>query len=99
MNIRRFGTKVDGGPCGPKLYDETVGQAQKINFLKTKSAKQWTKVGTKAKSGLAVPLFSIYSKNSIGIGEIPDLKLLIDWCNKNSTPWHTKPQIHFSGIC
>lgn len=27
-----------------------------------------------------MPLFSVYSKNSIGIGEIPDLKLLTDWC-------------------
>jgi len=27
-----------------------------------------------------LPLFSVYSKNSIGIGEIPDLKLLTDWC-------------------
>src|SRR4029077_10610353 len=28
----------------------------------------------------AFPLFSVYSDNSVGIGEIPDLKLLIDWC-------------------
>jgi 4-alpha-glucanotransferase len=29
-----------------------------------------------------VPLFSLFSQNSVGIGEIPDLKLMIDWCNK-----------------
>ena len=28
---------------------------------------------------MVVPLFSIYSKESAGIGEIPDIKLLIDW--------------------
>ncbi|MEZ4689689.1 MAG: 4-alpha-glucanotransferase [Ignavibacteria bacterium] len=27
-----------------------------------------------------LPLFSIYSKNSTGIGEIPDLKKMVDWC-------------------
>lgn len=26
------------------------------------------------------PLFSVYSKNSLGIGDFDDLKLLVDWC-------------------
>lgn len=34
-------------------------------------------------SGVTVPLFSIYSEKSMGIGEFPDLKILIDWCNKS----------------
>ena len=46
------------------------------------SQPQWQKIGTKRRSGVATPLFSIYSKSSIGIGEIPDLKLLVDWCAK-----------------
>ncbi len=33
-------------------------------------------------AGVLTPLFSIYSKNSIGVGEIPDLALLVDWCLK-----------------
>ena len=37
-------------------------------------------MGLVRRSGVAVPLFSIYSSNSIGIGEIPDLRLLADWC-------------------
>lgn len=34
------------------------------------------------KAGALVPLFSVYSKNSLGIGEFADLRLLIDWCGK-----------------
>ncbi len=50
------------------------------SFLKSISAKQWKRVGLRRRAGVATPLFSIYSKKSVGIGEIPDLKLLIDWC-------------------
>jgi 4-alpha-glucanotransferase len=32
-----------------------------------------------AKSGVALPLFSVYSKESQGIGDFSDLKLVIDW--------------------
>jgi 4-alpha-glucanotransferase len=31
---------------------------------------------------MAIPLFSVYSENSIGIGELPDIKLLVDWCKE-----------------
>lgn len=34
----------------------------------------------KRSSGVLVPLFSVYSKNSPSIGEFKDLKLLVDWC-------------------
>lgn len=49
-------------------------------LLKTLSGRHWKKLGTQRRAGVAFPLFSGYSKNSTGIGEIPDLKLLIDWC-------------------
>jgi 4-alpha-glucanotransferase len=42
----------------------------------------WHSTGTKRRAGIAVPLFSIYSDQSICIGEIPDLTLLVDWCIK-----------------
>ena len=32
--------------------------------------------------GVAVPLFSLRSNNSCGIGEFPDLFVLADWCHK-----------------
>jgi len=42
--------------------------------------EKWKRIGIRKRAGVALPLFSVYSKNSIGIGEIPDLKLLTDWC-------------------
>ena len=49
-------------------------------FLNSACGKAWKKVSPKRRAGVATPLFSIYSQKSIGIGEAPDLKLLIDWC-------------------
>ena len=31
---------------------------------------------------MLVPLFSVYSRRSVGIGDLEDLKLLADWCEK-----------------
>ncbi len=53
------------------------------SFLSTPSGKNWRRLGLKRRAGVATPLFSIYSKNSVGIGELPDLKLLIDWCKQS----------------
>ncbi len=50
-------------------------------LLDTLLKKQWRKIGTKKRAGVVFPLFSIYSNQSAGIGEIPDLKLAVDWCN------------------
>lgn len=44
------------------------------------TAKQWQQIGIKHHHGIAIPLFSIHSHHSHGIGEFPDLFLLIDWC-------------------
>jgi 4-alpha-glucanotransferase len=52
------------------------------SFLSSKCGKIWKKVGARRRAGVTAPLFSLYSKKSIGIGEAPDLKLLIDWCGK-----------------
>lgn len=38
------------------------------------------KIGLNKRAGVCAPLFSVFSKNSVGIGEIPDIQLLIDWC-------------------
>jgi 4-alpha-glucanotransferase len=50
------------------------------SFLSTVTRNQWERIGTKRRAGVATPLFSIYSASSIGLGELPDLKLLVDWC-------------------
>lgn len=47
-------------------------------MLDSPSKDKWHKIGTQKRAGLAVPLFSVYSKNSLGIGDFSDLKLLID---------------------
>lgn len=52
------------------------------SLLNTRTKEKWLKIGIQKRSGIAAPLFSLYSKNSIGIGEIPDLKFLIDWCKQ-----------------
>ena len=53
------------------------------SFLNTISGKNWARVGLNRRAGVAAPLFSIYSKKSIGIGELPDLKLLVNWCKQS----------------
>jgi 4-alpha-glucanotransferase len=49
-------------------------------FNHSRTSEKWKRIGIRKRAGVALPLFSVYSKNSIGIGEIPDLKLLTDWC-------------------
>lgn len=51
------------------------------SFLKeSKTADKWERFGMRRRAGVAVPLFSVRSKKSIGIGEIPDIKTIIRWC-------------------
>ncbi len=33
-------------------------------------------------AGVAIPVFSLRSRNSFGVGEFPDLKLLVDWAKE-----------------
>jgi 4-alpha-glucanotransferase len=59
-----------------------MNQIDYSHFSNTKTADKWQKIGIKRRAGVVAPLFSIYSRNSIGVGEIPDLKLLVKWCQK-----------------
>lgn len=52
----------------------------KYNLLKTLTKDKWARIGTHKRSGVVVPLFSINSNQSMGIGEIPDIKYIVDWC-------------------
>ncbi|MEW6170627.1 MAG: 4-alpha-glucanotransferase, partial [Candidatus Omnitrophota bacterium] len=54
------------------------------HLLTTISKEKWQRIGLKRRAGILAPLFSIYSKRSLGVGDLEDLKLLIDWCNKTS---------------
>ncbi len=49
-------------------------------LLNSGTSVKWQKIGINRKAGVAVPLFSVFSNKSIGVGEIPDLRYIIDWC-------------------
>ncbi len=49
-------------------------------LLSGRSCRQWRRIGAHRRSGVAAPLFSVFSEASCGIGELPDIKLLVDWC-------------------
>ncbi|WP_420422266.1 4-alpha-glucanotransferase [Simkania sp.] len=42
----------------------------------------WKRVGIRAHHGINIPLFSIHTHKSCGVGEFYDLLPLIDWCAK-----------------
>jgi len=46
------------------------------------AGKQWSRIGIHNHHGMVIPLFSIRSQNSCGIGEYLDLIPLIDWCHQ-----------------
>ena len=50
------------------------------SLLNSKTSEKWKKTGIRRRAGVALPLFSVFSDKSIGIGEIPDLRYIIDWC-------------------
>src|SRR5262245_37284826 len=49
-------------------------------FLNSRTADKWRRIGTTRRAGTAVPLYSLHSKNSIGVGEINDIRVLAQWC-------------------
>ncbi|MFA4933218.1 MAG: 4-alpha-glucanotransferase [Candidatus Omnitrophota bacterium] len=51
---------------------------------KTISKDNWENSGFKKRAGVLFPLFTAYSKNSFGIGDLGDLKLIIDWAKSTS---------------
>ena len=51
-------------------------------LLKTLSKDKWKRIGTEKRAGVLAPLFSVYSKESVGIGDFADMGLLVDWCSK-----------------
>lgn len=60
---------------------ETVSQsAKEIDLLRSPSGQKWSRIGVHKRSGVVLPLFSVYSRESLGIGELADLRLALDWC-------------------
>jgi 4-alpha-glucanotransferase len=50
-------------------------------LLHSPAGKQWQKIGIKHHHGLNIPLFSLHSDKSNGIGEYMDLIPIIQWCH------------------
>lgn len=50
-------------------------------LLHSPAAKQWQSVSAQQHHGIVIPLFSLHSSHSYGIGEYTDLIPLIDWCS------------------
>ncbi len=48
----------------------------------TRAGKQWHEIGVRHHHGICLPLFSLHSASSCGIGEYPDLIPLIHWCKE-----------------
>lgn len=51
-----------------------------IPLFSSPTAKEWQKIGIKQHHGIVIPLFSLHSNQSCGIGEFPDLLPLVPWC-------------------
>lgn len=49
---------------------------------KTPTYKAWKKIGIHPHHGIALPLSSLHSEKSCGIGEFLDLLPVIDWCSE-----------------
>lgn len=54
--------------------------ARYANFLDSPSGKQWRRLGARRRAGVAVPLFSLHSRRTAGVGEFRDLVPLAGWC-------------------
>ncbi|MBA3958262.1 MAG: 4-alpha-glucanotransferase [Parachlamydiaceae bacterium] len=50
-------------------------------LLSTPTATEWNKIGVRHHHGINIPLFSLHSQQSAGIGEFLDLLPLIEWCS------------------
>jgi 4-alpha-glucanotransferase len=48
----------------------------------TASKDKWQRIGAHRRAGILAPLFSVYSKKSVGIADMDDLKLLVDFATK-----------------
>ncbi len=62
------------------MLPQTLG----ADLVSTASGDRWRGIGTTKEAGILAPLFCLYSKESVGLGELEDLKLLIDWAVKSA---------------
>ena len=53
-----------------------------VSIDKSPAAKQWEKIGSHPHYGINLPLFSVHTAKSCGIGEYPDLIPLLPWLHQ-----------------
>eukprot|EP00698_Gefionella_okellyi_P015491 TRINITY_DN4374_c0_g1_i1.p1 TRINITY_DN4374_c0_g1~~TRINITY_DN4374_c0_g1_i1.p1 ORF type:complete len:567 (-),score=99.35 TRINITY_DN4374_c0_g1_i1:7-1707(-) len=46
----------------------------------TCASQQWKHIGTAPRHGIVVPIWSLHSENSCGVGEFGDLADIVEWC-------------------
>lgn len=57
-------------------------KSQSEALLTTAAARAWGRLGVHRRAGVAAPLFSLWTRHSIGVGEIPDLVPFARWMNE-----------------
>lgn len=57
----------------------SLSQSRRI-IQQSSIRKIWNQIDTSPKHGVCVPLFSLHTQESCGIGEFLDLIPMIDWC-------------------
>lgn len=50
--------------------------------LGSAAGSHWRRIGTGKRAGVLVPLFSVFSKESVGAGDLADMRPLLDWCRR-----------------
>jgi len=65
-----------------ELRHAELDSKEYVSFLSSQAGDKWKRIGVNRRAGVCAPLFSLYSEKSVGIGELPDLKLLIDWAHQ-----------------
>lgn len=55
---------------------------QASTLLSTPAGAQWRQIGVRQHHGINLPLFSLRTRQSCGIGEFTDLYPLLDWCKE-----------------
>ncbi|MBA3816224.1 MAG: 4-alpha-glucanotransferase [Parachlamydiaceae bacterium] len=67
---------------GAYITIKQINNQTKLQLLSTPAADHWKKIGIRHHHGINLPLFSLHSQNSCGIGEYPDLLPMITWCRQ-----------------
>ncbi len=59
-----------------------MNEELEAKLCSTAAGSQWKKIGVYPHHGVCIPLFSLHSEKSCGIGEYLDLIPMIDWCHE-----------------